>query len=152
VPLVFGVLLTALSQAVRDLSTVTLQSHPRMADFARLVVAAETALGFEAGEFMRAYNKNLKARAMTALETSPVAQALIGSLRKQQEWTGTAKEIRDAIVPRTDEGLSDPPAGWPKTPRGMSQHLPGSRLRCGGSRSVSSTLRDRTPRGPAYCA
>jgi putative DNA primase/helicase len=50
-PLVFGALLTALSQAVRDLPTVTLQGHPRMADFARLVVAAETALGFEAGEF-----------------------------------------------------------------------------------------------------
>jgi hypothetical protein len=122
-PLVFGVLLTALSQAVRDLSTVILQSHPRMADFARLVVAAETALGFEAGEFMRAYNKNLKAGAMTALEASLVAQALIAFIRKQQEWTGTAEDLRLAIVPWTHEGLDDPRARWPKTPRGMSAAL-----------------------------
>jgi hypothetical protein len=122
-PLVFGVLLTGLSQAVRDLSTVTLQSHPRMADFARLVVATETALGFEAGEFMRAYNKNLKAGAMTALEASPVAQALIAFIRKQREWTGTAEDLRLAIVPRTNERLDDPRARWPKTPRGMSAVL-----------------------------
>jgi hypothetical protein len=122
-PLVFGVLLTALSQAVRDLSTVTLQSHPRMADFARLVVAAETALGFEAGEFMRAYNKNLKAGALTALEPSPVALALIAFMTNRQQWEGTATELLKTIAPRTNEGLSDPPAGWPKTPRGMSAAL-----------------------------
>jgi hypothetical protein len=121
--LVFGVFLTALSQAVRDLPTVTLQSHPRMADFARLVVAAETALGFKAGEFMRAYQQNLMEGVMVSLEASPVAQALIEFMQGRQEWTGTAKQLLDAITPSSIDPGSPPPRGWPVSGRGMSAVL-----------------------------
>jgi hypothetical protein len=57
-PRILGALFTGLAQAVREKPNVTLVQRPRMAGFARLVVAAETALGFKAGEFMAAYQEN----------------------------------------------------------------------------------------------
>lgn len=93
-----------------------------MAGFARLVVAAETALGFKAGEFMAAYQENLTEGVMAAIDASPVAQALIEFMHGRQEWTGTAKQLLDAITPGSIDPGS-PPRGWPVSGRGMSAVL-----------------------------
>lgn len=108
-PRILGALFAALSQALREKPNVRLTRKPRMADFATLAVAAETALGFEPGEFMAAYAANIASGAMTSLEASPVAQAIIAlmSARKavtgHSEWVGTATELLDLLAPKTDD-------------------------------------------------
>ena len=53
-PRVLGALLNGVSEALRNHPTVTLDSKPRMADFAVWSVAAEPALGWEPGKFLAA--------------------------------------------------------------------------------------------------
>jgi len=120
-PRILGALFTGLAQAVREKQNVKLERKPRMADFARLVVAAETALGFESGDFMAAYQENLTEGAMAALDT-PVAQAVIKFAIDRRQWTGSATELLKAIAsPKDDDSRSA--STWPTTGRGMSAAL-----------------------------
>jgi phage/plasmid primase-like uncharacterized protein len=73
-PRIFGALLIGMAQALREKANVKLERKPRMAAFARLAVAAETALGFEAGDFMRAYESNIRDASAVVLDT-PVTGA-----------------------------------------------------------------------------
>src|SRR5262249_1894502 len=58
-PRILGALLDAVSAALRRLPTVkrAATEWPRMADFAQWAVAAELALGLNAGEFLKAYSE-----------------------------------------------------------------------------------------------
>src|SRR5262249_4514810 len=57
-PRVLGALLDAVSAGLRNRPRVRLTSKPRMADFALWVVAAEPALGWQSGAFLKAYTEN----------------------------------------------------------------------------------------------
>jgi len=122
-PRILGALFTGLAQAVREKRNVTLVQKPRMAGFARLVVAAETALGFKAGEFMAAYQENLTEGVMGAIEASPVAQAIIAFMANREDWRGTATELLEAITPSPDDRSRAAQATWPTNGRGISAAL-----------------------------
>ena len=62
--------------ALRNLDGVQLDSYPRMADFARFIVAAEPALPWAAGDFLQAYERNRQAIIDDAIEADPVASAI----------------------------------------------------------------------------
>jgi hypothetical protein len=95
-PRMLGALLDALSGAVRNIESVRLDRHPRMADFARLMVAASSGLGWEEGEFLEAYESNQRGTAEAVFEGDPVAVALHEFLIVRQggeSWVGTATEL-----------------------------------------------------------
>lgn len=102
-PRILGALLDAVSCALKNLPTVTIRDLPRMADFAKWVVAAEPALPWKAGGFMQAYKDNLNEAASLALEASPVAQALIKLLRggkePLREWQGLCAKLLTHLPP-----------------------------------------------------
>ena len=64
-----------------------------MADFARWITAAEPALGWEAGSFMKAYRTNLDETAREALQDDPVIQCLKRCLNGKIEFEGTATDL-----------------------------------------------------------
>lgn len=95
-PRMLGALLDALSAAIRNIESVRLDRHPRMADFARLMVAASSGLGWEEGEFLEAYESNRRGTAEAVFEGDPVAVALHEFLMVRQggeSWVGTATEL-----------------------------------------------------------
>ncbi|SFL23943.1 hypothetical protein SAMN04488518_12610 [Pseudovibrio ascidiaceicola] len=95
-PRMLGALLDALSGAIRNIENVRLDRHPRMADFARLMVAASSGLGWEEGEFLEAYESNRSGTAEAVFEGDPVAVALHEFLMVRQggeSWVGTATEL-----------------------------------------------------------
>ncbi|KZL28515.1 hypothetical protein PsAD37_00739 [Pseudovibrio sp. Ad37] len=95
-PRMLGALLDALSAAIRSIESVRLERHPRMADFARLMVAASSGLGWEEGEFLEAYESNRRGTAEAVFEGDPVAVALHEFLMVRQggeSWVGTATEL-----------------------------------------------------------
>jgi hypothetical protein len=73
-----------------------------MADFAVLATAAESALDFSAGGFMRAYNRNRQDANAIALEASPIA-SLVCDLCEQGSWKGTAKTLLGKLSKMVDE-------------------------------------------------
>lgn len=92
-PLVLGALLDATSHALRTHAGVKLDKKPRMADFARWVTAAEEALGWENGEFLKAYWKNIEESNVLPIETDPVGQAAIDFMEGRKKWRGRAEEL-----------------------------------------------------------
>ncbi len=143
-PYILGALLDAVSTALRNAESVRLDRRPRMADFARWCVAAEPALGCEAGAFMRAYASNRLEANELALEASPVAAALISFIEAAGSWTGTATELLEELSRRA--GAERLPEGWPKSPKALGGVLrrlaPNLRARGVGVRSGQDAKRE----------
>src|SRR5205814_287100 len=109
-------LFDALAITIRNLSTVQLSTLPRMADFARFGCAAETALGFESGEFLAAYACHIGETNWAALDNNPFALALLNW--HVDEFVGTMREVLGHV----DANNSKDPL-WPKSPRAAAAAL-----------------------------
>jgi hypothetical protein len=120
-PRLLGALLDGVVASMGGVNHVELKRLPRMADFAKWVVAAESVLPWEDGGFMKAYDGNESCTNEMALESSPLSQP-IREIALSGRWTGTASELlrrlnelgRDEFKNRED---------WPKTPQHLSQKL-----------------------------
>jgi hypothetical protein len=120
-PRLLGAVLDTVSTALRNRDHVRLDRIPRMADFAVWVTAAEPALGWEPGTFMRAYSGNREAANELALDASPVP-APVRVLVDRGPWTGTATELLRVLDDVVDEGVRKRKS-WPKTGRTLSNTL-----------------------------
>ena len=103
-PRLLGAVLDALSTALSNQAAVVLEGHPRMADFAEWIVAAEPALPWNSGAFLRAYTANQNDANDLTLEASPPVQALLVLLSKRTDlWVGTATQLLHDLEEITDE-------------------------------------------------
>ena len=124
-PSALAALLDAIVMALRDVHTVRLDATPRMADFARWVVAAAPALDMEPKDFLDAYTSNRRSVHELALESSPVAAqilALTDEFPDGGEWTGAATELLEKLNARAENGAQSR-TGWPKNARSLSSTL-----------------------------
>lgn len=120
-PHILGALLDAVSIAIGSLSSVRLAKLPRMADFAKWVVAAEPGLGWEAGAFIKAYAGNRETANEIVLE-SWLATQHIRQLVSVDGWTGTATDLLKGLNAAADE-VTRRLDGWPKNARRLSGDL-----------------------------
>lgn len=100
---IFGALLTALGQTLERLPTVQVGRLPRMADFAKFAIAAESALGLPEGSFVRVYGGNRQEAHETVVDSSPVALALQRLMEHRQRWQGSASELLQELEKLVDE-------------------------------------------------
>jgi hypothetical protein len=130
-PRILGVLIDAVSTALRDINMVNLTELPRMADFAKWSTAAEETLGFVPGSFEWAYEQNIADANSVVLETSPVAACLRSFLSSDDctrdadlraVWDGTATELLEQLNSHRNfqTHASD---SWPKSAAGLSNAL-----------------------------
>jgi hypothetical protein len=118
-PGLLGALLDAVSCALQNVGNVRLDGYPRMADFAKWVVAAEPALPWASGEFLAAYQTNRDSANVVSLEASIVYSPLeaIGL-----PFEGTASELLGQLQDRLRDPKK-PPKGWPANARSLSNAL-----------------------------
>jgi hypothetical protein len=121
-PVTFGAMLDAVSEALRNVSLVTFDALPRMADFALWAMAGETALGLDSGQFMAAYSGNREAGNDLALEASPVARVVREFVLERNCWTGTASDLLGELEGAADENIKRLKS-WPKAPQSLSGQL-----------------------------
>ena len=121
-PGIIGGLCDALSCAIKNQHTVKLERKPRMADFALWVTAAEPALRWEPGTFMKSYSANLDAGVEVALEASPFGEALLKHMTKCVTWTGTATDLLNELERAAHERATRSPS-WPKSGKGAASAL-----------------------------
>jgi hypothetical protein len=111
-PKILAGLLDAACAALAGHCAVQLERAPRMADFARWVVAAEGALRWPAGAFLNAYAGNRAQVGEAALEGSVLALCILQLMRDRASWSGTASEllleIRDRAFSFTDDRQAIP--------------------------------------------
>ncbi|MBI3329654.1 MAG: hypothetical protein HYZ81_23480 [Nitrospinae bacterium] len=122
-PQILGALLDVVSKALANFHMVKLDKHPRMADFAVWVTAAEPGLGWEAGAFLNAYTANRQQANELALEAALIVPPLRDLLAaKGNAWQGTATELLHDLADQADERTRRA-QGWPTNGRALSNTL-----------------------------
>jgi hypothetical protein len=90
-PGIFGALLSLVSKSLRDAPSLKLTKLPRLADFTRIATAA---LG---QEFYKAYSQNRESSVGLAIDSSPVASAIVKFMEGKDEWKGTATQLHQIL-------------------------------------------------------
>jgi hypothetical protein len=109
---VLGGLLRVVVDVLRALPTVRHTDLPRMADFARVLLAVDHVLHTSG---LSTYREQAAQTAEHVAESDSVATAI--RERITQPWQGTADELLTTLT------RSKPAKDWPSTPRGMSGRL-----------------------------
>ena len=105
-PFILGALFDAVSGALRRADEVSLDGHStRMMDFAHWVTAAELALGWRSGEFMKAYSHARQCAVETAIEQDPIGDA-VRAIAEKADWEGTATELLVELEKWVSESVS----------------------------------------------
>ncbi len=120
-PKILGVLLNAVARGLAMAGVTTVDSPPRMADFALWVAACEGAL-WPAGSFMAAYHRNQIEAVHDTLADDCVATAVWEFMENKDDWEGTQKTLLGElaeIVGETTAKRKD----WPKNPRTLRERL-----------------------------
>ena len=125
---VLGGILDAVATGLRRLPETKLDNPPRMADFARWIVACEPALPWGDRKFLEAYrtmSSNAKASMIESdFFTTAVYNFAIESLKPGADFTDTVGSLLNILNARSkiEPGRREPD-GWPRTPRGLTNKL-----------------------------
>lgn len=120
--LIFGALCQAVSAAIKNYDSVSERKLPRMADFAKWIIAAEEMLPWLNGKFMNAIQNQRYNMVTEALDTDPVTMAVLSLMEHRDAWTGRATELLDVLAECIDQDRRKYP-GFPKIPNHLSQRL-----------------------------
>ncbi len=128
-PKLLGLLLTALSRALRDMDAIQLGALPRMADFARLACAAAPAFGWTAEAMLDALDRNRAAAVQAVIDGDPVASSVASLAHERAEkrpplgpWEGTPSELLRSLADHIPEDRRRE-RDWPKDATRLSQAL-----------------------------
>lgn len=142
-PRLLGALLDRLAGGLREWPLVLPGRLPRLADFARLAVAAEIGAGGTAERFWLAYDGNRADANEQALDDSPLVPHLRRLMGTGVEWRGSASDL---LAKLAELAGTDKPPGWPKRPRDLSDRLrrlaPSLRRAGEGGLDVQTGLRE----------
>lgn len=116
-PGLVGALLDLFTNALAELDSIELAYPPRMIDFVRLGEAIHRAIGNNCS-FQELYMHNRAEALAQSVDASPAAAAMLVMMRYTPEWSGSVKQLLDAITP-----AGPTPDGWPKSVRGFSAIL-----------------------------
>lgn len=122
-PGILGGLYNAVSMALRNKDAVKLNSYPRMADFVKFIVAAESALPWQPGAFQRAYENNRMGIIEDAIESDPIATAVQQlMLHYPAGWSSTPSYLLATLNQCTSEDIRRLRI-WPRLPNHLSAKL-----------------------------
>jgi hypothetical protein len=119
-PKILGALLDVIVAAMANVGAVRLDRLPRMADFATWITAAEPALRWEEGSFMKAYAANRGQSHELAVDAS-----IVGPLLRQvaeRGFDGTSSELLQLLATKADERTLKS-KDWPTNARSLSAVL-----------------------------
>ena len=91
-PVILGALLQALSVGLRRYDGLDQKGLPRLAAFAKFVIACETAFWNE-GTFAKAFAESAESAAGDVLADDPVAAVFEEFMENRKEWKGTSTQL-----------------------------------------------------------
>ncbi len=118
-PLILGALLDAVSAGLANFPETRLERLPRMAAFARWIVAAERALPWAPGQFMLVYEGNIEQANMLALEASAVALPIMALVETRRRWRGTFSELLAELEANHTDDKTRKRKEWPNNRKAM---------------------------------
>lgn len=125
-PEILGHLLRGAAEAMGNARDLQVESLPRMADSAQWVAAAMPAFGVSPEDYLRAYRAMSARRIDSAIETCPVAHALLARLASKPRLEGMATELLEDLRKHSSVALRTD-GEWPPSANHFSGTL--NRLR-----------------------
>ncbi len=117
-PRLLGALLSAIARTLAALPGVKLATMPRMADFAKVLAALDTACPeLTGGKTLALFDGQRKRIAGDVVESDAVAVAVVKLMDDRDGWHGTAGELLAALTP------SPVPKKWPGNARALVGQL-----------------------------
>ena len=113
-PLLLGALLDLVAGVMAALPSVCLESHPRMADFARVLAAVDQILGTDG---LTRYSDRAGILALDTLTGDPFITAMADQL--SDTFEGTSAQLHAQVSPPDGK----PPKGWPTDARQLTTLL-----------------------------
>lgn len=96
-PCILGSIFNTLSKAISIRKTIKLAEVGRMADFNYWGVAVAEALGIGGEEFQKAYLHNQKSANYEAIESHPIAAAILSLMNERDIWQGSVSNLLEAL-------------------------------------------------------
>ncbi len=121
-PRIIGALYDLYAKVLTILPGVRSKQLLRMADFHKLGMAVEQALGWPEGTFEAAYRHNRGDAFATALEASPAGSAFLRYINEKGSWSGTASLLLSELERIVDD-TTRKKKSWPSSPRGLAGSL-----------------------------
>lgn len=123
-PKLLGYIFDILSKALKIKPTVRLADLPRMADFAEWGEAISRAMGYQPGQFMQAYYNNIGKQNVEAIESNPLAQAIVKFAEQSLPWNGTVSDFKDELDKIAElHKINAESTMWPKAANSLSRKL-----------------------------
>lgn len=123
-PMILGAMFDVLSKAKRIYKTVNLTKLGRMADFTRWGYAVAEACGIGGEKFLEAYLNNQRKANQEAVDSSPIATALIKYMNENKSFTGTVSQLLLCLNQiAEDEQIDITSKLWAKEPNVLSRRL-----------------------------
>ena len=107
-PVILGALLQALSEGLRRYDSLDQKGLPRLAAFAKFVIACETAF-WDEGTFAKAFAESAESAAGDVLADDPIAAVLEEFMEGKAEWKGTSTQLLselEAVVRQPERDAS----------------------------------------------
>lgn len=121
-PFIFGALCNAVSACLRNYNQVQADNLPRMADFAKWVMAAEEMLPWDEGTFINTLQNSRSRLVDEAIDADPVAMAVLKLMNTRDEWEGSASKLLNLLGEIAGQVKNGYP-GWPKIHNQLSRQL-----------------------------
>ncbi len=121
-PIILGGLCSAISSALKNIHNIQSGSLPRMADFAKWILAAESALPFQQGEFLTAHENNRLEVVDAAIEADVIASAVVALMSQYPHWIGPPNQLLSVLANYTTDDIRRL-REWPKKPNSLSVKL-----------------------------
>lgn len=112
-------------KVLRSRGTFSLPQHPRMADFAEVAELISRAMGYPDNTFLDAYFENIGLQTEQAIESSPVATAIMEFMETRVEWEGTVTELLAELEPVAEQLRIKTASAqqWPRAANALSRRL-----------------------------
>jgi len=118
-PEILGAIFDVVVMALNHITDVPNCEFMRLQDFGQWGCAISLALGYSADDFLTAFKNNIDLQSREALDSSPVAQAIILLMEDKDHWSGTPTQlllelnsIATSMV--RDEMIDTKSRYWPK--------------------------------------
>jgi hypothetical protein len=124
-PLLLGAAFDVLSKTLARKSSLKLSRRPRLADWGEYAAAVYEVMGWGAEAFLSDWDEVVKVQNRSALDGSPVAQAVIRFMDDRDEYRGTSTELHKKLeVVAEDIGVSVArDRAWPKSARWLWRRI-----------------------------
>jgi len=118
---IFGVILDAASEGLKNLHSIKTKNLPRLADFVKWVQACSPALDWKRTDFIEVFAENKNETFATQIEDDEVAQMILSHVNKKVDGINTTTKILyDDIMAEVGENL---PKSFPKTAATFGKYL-----------------------------